>query len=83
MKSYLDDPDAIRKAATVIRGQEQGICKMRAGEPVSECWCYRTGPEGNNLPCPPVIPPPQPVVTAPISNHRLTDPTPVPYRVLP
>lgn len=84
MKSYLDDPDAIRATARIIYGREHGICNNRSGGMASACWCWAAGPGGSHLPCPPIAEPtPEPAPEPPISNHRLTDPTPVPYRVLP
>lgn len=45
----VEDYAAIAARARALRLD----CALRQGQPVSACWCFRQGPGGANLPCPP------------------------------
>jgi len=51
-----DDFDEIGKHLEAIRRQErfvrEHICAIQNGGMVAECWCYKAGEGGANLPCP-------------------------------
>jgi hypothetical protein len=50
-----DDADVISRRLAAIVGQKRGICprKDNPALPPEKCWCYRAGPDGETLPCPP------------------------------
>jgi hypothetical protein len=56
--AWADDFEAIAKArAEIVRRESatiRGECRTRNGGVLADCWCYRAGPDGSNLPCPPL-----------------------------
>jgi hypothetical protein len=49
-----DDFETIRQRVTALRLQRDGKCAIREGWSSTDCWCYKAGPGGETLPCPPV-----------------------------
>lgn len=43
---------AIRAAILRLKFERFG-CNLRKSLPSTECWCYKAGPKGQTLPCPP------------------------------
>lgn len=31
---------------------QRGTCFIRIGKGANNCWCWKAGPNGSNLPCP-------------------------------
>jgi hypothetical protein len=50
-----DDFATIRQRMTALRLQRDGKCAIREGGSSTDCWCYKAGPDGNTLPCPPPV----------------------------
>ena len=50
-----DDFVTIRQRMTALRLQREGKCAIREGGSSVDCWCYKAGPDGNTLPCPPPV----------------------------
>jgi len=50
-----DDFATIRQRMTALRLQRDGRCAIREGGSSTDCWCYKAGPDGNTLPCPPPV----------------------------
>ncbi|HYZ42571.1 MAG TPA: hypothetical protein VE687_18390 [Stellaceae bacterium] len=48
-----DDFATIHRRMTALRLQRDGKCAIRDGKSSADCWCYKAGPDGNTLPCPP------------------------------
>jgi hypothetical protein len=47
-----DDFAAIRAVMMRLKFERHG-CNLRKGLISTQCWCYRAGPQGETLPCPP------------------------------
>jgi hypothetical protein len=57
-KFFADDADTISRLIEQNRRKKEAMmyrkCFMRTPGLVSmDCWCFRAGPGGENLPCPP------------------------------
>jgi hypothetical protein len=50
-----DDFETIRQRVTALRLQRLGKCAIREGWSSTDCWCYKAGPGGETLPCPPTV----------------------------
>jgi hypothetical protein len=50
-----DDFETIRQRMTALRLQRDGKCAIREGWSSTDCWCYKAGPGGETLPCPPTV----------------------------
>ena len=50
-----DDFETIRQRMTALRLQRDGKCAIREGWSSTDCWCYKAGPDGETLPCPPTV----------------------------
>jgi hypothetical protein len=61
MNSSLEDYDYIAKRQKIIVANKRGECVIRIGGHSTDCWCYKAGPNGSHLPCPPVPPEPSEV----------------------
>lgn len=82
MTSVMEDYATIKRLSGTLRERDAGICMMRAGGSVNQCWCHCSGINGATLPCPPITPPAEQPAPEPVGHHNLADLTPVPYRVL-
>lgn len=81
MPNFLDEPtmELIRSRMKAIASDHpERFCNTRNGEPSSTCWCYRTGPGGLTVACPPKL---SPEVVAEVveTEFHLPDQTPVPW----
>jgi hypothetical protein len=56
--SELDDYNFILKRQKVIAANRRHECVIRVGGQSCDCWCYKAGPGGSHLPCPPISPEP-------------------------
>jgi hypothetical protein len=43
---------AIRAAILRLKYERFG-CNLRKNLPSADCWCWKAGPQGQTLPCPP------------------------------
>jgi hypothetical protein len=50
-----DDFAVIRQRMIALRLQRDGKCAIREGWSSTDCWCYKAGPGGETLPCPPSV----------------------------
>jgi hypothetical protein len=50
-----DDFETIRQRMNALRLQRDGKCAIREGWSSTDCWCYKAGPGGETLPCPPTV----------------------------
>ncbi len=57
MKSMFETIEALdfmQRRMRAIDGEKGFLeCERRNGRSVEGCWCYRSGPDGTTLPCPP------------------------------
>lgn len=76
MAAVADDFDFIRRRVRAIAGEREGRCEIRASGIAQDCWCWKSGPDGETLRCPP---PPQEEQQRDTQFGRLMDLTPIPW----
>lgn len=51
--SAMEDYNDIAKRQKIIAANRRHECLVRLDLPSAECWCFKAGPNGSHLPCPP------------------------------